>query len=470
MCRGPLLCYNACAMKWGLFRRISQLTSLAAFLCLAMLTVPRFASRIPLDFFFRLDPLAAGIAWLSARRWMPAFSLALVLLLSALALGRAWCGWICPLGTILDLVGGRRPFGGRPWRLVKYILLGVALGLAGAGLSTGALLDPMGLALRGFAAFPRLWGKAKLPAAVVLLGPLLAVLALNAVTPRFWCRFLCPLGALLGVLARFSWVPLQAREAGEACVSCGLCERLCPAGAITLRPSVRIKPSECILCLRCYEECPRRAIVFAPAPSRPSPPVRVSGEGRREFLALALAGVGALLLGVQGFSRNRPRRLRPPGATEASLLARCIRCGECIKVCPTGALWPDPTASPGMGQPVLVPRLGYCSYNCNACGLVCPTSAILPLSLDEKRLVVIGKAVVDSARCLAWRGERLCDVCYKTCPYPHKALEMIKVELENPLGEKVPFRVPQVIESLCTGCGICEYNCPVPGEAAIRVL
>ena len=81
-------------------------------------------------------------------------------------------------------------------------------------------------------------------------------------------------------------------------------------------------------------------------------------------------------------------RLRSSSLAEALL---CIRCGACVKVCPTNVLQPASSMGlEGAWTPVLVPRLGYCDYSCNACGQVCPTGAIPALTLEEKRTRVLG--------------------------------------------------------------------------------
>jgi formate hydrogenlyase subunit 6/NADH:ubiquinone oxidoreductase subunit I len=107
--------------------------------------------------------------------------------------------------------------------------------------------------------------------------------------------------------------------------------------------------------------------------------------------------------------------------------------------------------------PMLVPRVGYCNYSCNACGQVCPSQAIPPLPLEEKREAVIGIAKVDFDRCTR------CMKCVKECP--KEALEEGRVEGRK--GRKGAF--PIVIAERCIGCGACEYVCPVEGESAIRV-
>ena len=113
--------------------------------------------------------------------------------------------------------------------------------------------------------------------------------------------------------------------------------------------------------------------------------------------------------------------------------------------------------------------LDYCDYSCNACGKVCPVGAIPPLELEEKRLQTIGAAYIDEKRCIAWADRIECIVCEEMCPLPEKAITLEIAESTGSEGELLTVPLPRVNRDLCIGCGICEYKCPVNGEAAIRV-
>lgn len=236
------------------------------------------------------------------------------------------------------------------------------------------------------------------------------------------------------------------------CAECTICAQVCPMGAIEPQ-DLSSHPSECTVCLDCLAACPAGAGAFqggwAASPRAEYDP------SRRQFLAsaaTAAAGFGLLQAGV---GRNSyPFLLRPPGAAEEPFLSQCVRCGQCIQVCPNSALkmavleggWEK------LWTPILVPRSGHCSYDCNACGQVCPSQAIPPLSLERKRQAVIGLAHVDRERCIS------CLLCLDTCPT--EALEAIAVDGAN---------YPQVVPGRCIGCGTCEHTCPIEGESAIRV-
>ncbi|MCJ7735014.1 MAG: 4Fe-4S dicluster domain-containing protein, partial [Anaerolineales bacterium] len=149
----------------------------------------------------------------------------------------------------------------------------------------------------------------------------------------------------------------------------------------------------------------------------------------------------------------------------------CIRCGECSTVCPTNAIQMAVLEGgvEGFWTPVLVLRNGYCDYSCQACGQVCPVEAIPPLTLEEKRKQIIGKAEIDRTRCLPWAENQECIVCEEMCPIPDKAIRLEEIQVISPGGEVKILQRPHVIRRECIGCGICETKCPLTDEAAIRI-
>jgi MauM/NapG family ferredoxin protein len=165
--------------------------------------------------------------------------------------------------------------------------------------------------------------------------------------------------------------------------------------------------------------------------------------------------------------------LRPPGAQdEGEFLKRCVRCGECMKVCLRSALYPASLQAGfyGFYTPTLVPRLGYCEYNCSLCGQVCPTGAIPKLPLEQKQKAVIGLAVFDKDHCLPHAKKLNCMVCEEHCPIPDKAIRFEQVEERDYNGKQITLKKPYVMDDLCIGCGICEYVCPLEEKAGIEVF
>jgi len=158
-----------------------------------------------------------------------------------------------------------------------------------------------------------------------------------------------------------------------------------------------------------------------------------------------------------------PELIRPPGAMpESDFLARCVRCGECMNVCPTNTLQPTllKAGLEGIFSPVLKLRLAPCAVNCNACGKVCPTGAIRDVPLLEKQHAKVGTAWINRENCLVWEQDKKCLVCDEVCPYSALSFRPVAG-----LRNAAPF----VLANHCTGCGQCETKCPVAGQAAIRV-
>jgi ferredoxin len=95
--------------------------------------------------------------------------------------------------------------------------------------------------------------------------------------------------------------------------------------------------------------------------------------------------------------------------------------------------------------------------------------AIPPLTLEAKRQQIIGVATIDQNRCIAWADHIDCIVCEEMCPVPEKAITLEPATFPGANGAEVQVMLPRVDRLRCIGCGICEYKCPVAGEAAIRV-
>jgi polyferredoxin len=495
--------------SWTVLRKWVQALALAAFVVLFVWSRRGGWAPSVVNLPMRLDPLAMLAHLLASRIFLVGSALALITLLLTVAVGRAWCGWLCPLGTLLDLLSLRRWRGRREppadsWRALKYGLLLTTLLAALFTNLTLMIFDPLTILFRtlsisvwpgvdqlvtaaevtlyrvpalrpAVSAFEGLARPEVLPPdpafyryTLLYAGVFVGVVLLNLVAQRFWCRYLCPLAGLLGLLSK---VAIVRRQVNDQCQQCDLCARVCPTGTIQAAKGYASDPGECTVCLECLAACPYQAIEFT---ARLAMPEHQSYDpGRRQALialGAAVAGVGLFRSGLRA-TRDHPRLIRPPGARENNLVSKCIRCGECIRACPTSAIQPAVAEAglEGLWTPVLVPRLGYCDYSCNACGQICPVQAIPPLSLEEKRQQVIGHAYIDQNRCIPWSDYRPCIVCEEMCPVPDKAIRLEEVKVENPDGVRVTLQRPHVVRERCIGCGICEYKCPVNGEAAIRV-
>ncbi|MGE5376345.1 MAG: 4Fe-4S binding protein [Bacteroidota bacterium] len=498
---------------WVTARKVTQYLALLTFLGLFVVSRQGGPAGSVINLPMRLDPLLWLGNILASRAILAGSAIALLTVLLTVIFGRAWCGWLCPLGTVLDIFPLRRTRGKRPapaekWRSVKYVLLLMILMAALLGNLTLLFLDPLAILFRTLstAVWPALdqvvtsletvlypvsgldgllssldtWLRPGLlpyePVyyrdGLLFAGLFLGLVLLNIFAPRFWCRYLCPLGGLLGWISR---VALFRRTVSGECTGCLLCTQNCPTGTIDPARNYASDPAECTMCMDCLETCPKSHVSFRPRISLGDG--MAYDPGRRE----ALLAMGAAICSVALFRSDlRAKRepsflLRPPGARENNpdviALTRCTRCNECIRACPTSGLQPAvwEAGAEGVGTPVLLPRLGYCDYSCQACGQVCPVQAIPALSLDEKRLQVIGKAYIDESRCIAWSDHQPCVVCEEMCPLPEKAIQLEQQQVWGPGNVPVTIQLPHVLRESCIGCGICEYKCPVSGEAAIRV-
>ena len=577
-------------MKIVTARRISQIFFFALFIWLCIVTTvgERFwqLRKWPVNLFLDLDPLAAVGTVLTTQTlyWPLLWALATIVL--TIIFGRFFCGWLCPFGSIHHFVGylgnRKKPVAQqiklnsyRSAQSVKYFILVFLLAAAAfpsisATLQTG-LLDPIPLVSRSInlvllpifdSAFGGFGVLSATGRSYELAGLIFAIFAaavlLNLVIPRFYCRFICPLGALFGIISRFAIWRIGKNK--ETCTGCKFCERSCEGGC---EPASKIKFAECVLCFNCRQDCKSRddCIRYQTVPSR-------SGEqtnpdiSRRGFVLSIASGVLAVpavrLAGKLGRGWYY-KAIRPPGSlAETEFLKRCLKCGQCIKVCPTNVLQPAGIEGgiESLWSPVLNNRIGTsgCQLNCVACCSVCPTAAIRPISLDEKLgkgkfagkgPIKLGTAFLDRNRCLPWAMNKPCIVCEENCPVSPKAIYTeevfnpvrygrltvkkaagntietvesnlsldkygtgdyycvienlsgqirqtngeqrwkIRANTENTLvcegkfetipaeGTKVVIQVrlqrPYVDIERCIGCGVCEHECPVSGQKAIRV-
>jgi polyferredoxin len=500
--------------RWVIARKIVQYIMLAIFLLFFLMTRRDGWSPALVDLPVRLDPLVMLANLFASRTFLISSSIALITILLTLVFGRAWCGWICPLGTTLDVFSfnksrGKRQSPSENWRNAKYVLFTAVLIAALFGNLSLLALDPITLLFRSLtvailpalnqivkvieaalfqipplsdavAAFDMWIRPTLLPSEplyfkdTVLFGTIsVSVLALNLFAPRFWCRYLCPLGGMLGLLSRAA---LFRRDVSEPCKGCALCTSACPTGTINPEKNYASDPAECTMCMECLEPCPRSLIRFTRGFSL------AEGQEYDPDRRQALTTFGMTIIALALFRSNSlakrepPFLIRPPGAREVNDdvlgMSKCIRCSECMRVCPTNALQASTFEAgiEGFGAPILIPRMGYCEFSCNICGQVCPVQAIPPLSLEEKQGQVIGRAYIDESRCIAWSDHQNCIVCEEMCPLADKAIQLEEKEVWGRDDTLVMVKLPHVLRDLCIGCGICEYKCPVNGESAIRVF
>jgi len=477
--------------------------------------------------------------------WNVAYTMWIGFIILALSffLGRFFCSFICPLGTIFHLISwlsknkkiserikiNKYSF----LQIYKYGLLVVLITCALFGGLQIGLFDPIDLLTRTSAVFiyPTIdsiffAGKDYVfPTAPLIVGFFALLLILNVYRPRFWCRYVCPLGALLGLASKV--IPGGFVRDENKCTNCGLCTAGC-VGAC--EPEKTVLKTECLMCFNCVDVCPEKAIEWKwlnpPFPLyKRGNEIRRGGKGgeiissppyqggvarrdgvvsknpvsqithpalkgtplerginlsRRLFIGSVIGGIGAffaLRLGGSTAKRGYEKRIRPPGSLEEKeFLSRCLKCGECVKICPTNAIQPaiSEAGVEGFLSPVLKMEIGYCELNCTLCGQVCPTGAIERMKISDKvggkdkKPVKIGTAFVDRSRCIPWTLGRECLVCQEVCPVSPKAIYEVEEEMEF-RGKIIKMKRPYVDYEKCIGCGICQHECPITDKAGIRV-
>lgn len=431
----------------------------------------------------------------------------IVVVILTVLFGRVYCSTVCPLGALQDVIsftarkkGKRRHFQfSEPHNVLRYSILAltVLLLVAGSGFllnlldpfsSFGRILSslirPVVLVVNNVAAISleRLgvhtlyrvrWAVIAPVSAGVSMAMLMLVAWLAATRGRLYCNTVCPVGALLGLLSKISFLRISIDEG--VCKGCKLCEGVCKAGCID-RGKKTVDISRCVGCYNCFAVCPKDALRFEKKWRRRVPAAQPNRE-RRDFIL----NFGMYLLGLSGVGeqtkkiiQSRPTTIplrvtspvSPPGSGSIEhFTATCTACHLCVSACPSRVLMPSflEYGFLAMLQPRMDFHAGHCNYECTICMDVCPSGAILPLTVERKKLTQLGVAKFIKENCVVYTDNTDCGACSEHCPT--KAVNM--VPYPNPANKRLV--IPEVKPEYCIGCGGCEHACPTKPYKAIYV-
>ncbi len=465
-------------------------------------------------FLYFTGTVHAWLGWMAEIQFLPAFlalnvAVVAALVLLTLLLGRVYCSVICPLGILQDIFWsvGRKKHKVVYSPEIKWLRYGTFVMFA-AALIAG--IAPIVALLAPYSSFGRIasnlfaplwqWGNnllayfaermdsyafyetevwiKSMPTFVIAVATLIIIFVLARRGGRTYCNTVCPVGTILGVLAKYSlFKPVIDTS---KCNGCGLCARNCKASCINAQAHA-VDYSRCVACMDCIENCKRGAITYGirrknAAPKAANASSTAPDASKRKFLTLSALFAttaalkaqekkvdGGLAVIEDKIAPQRKTSIVPAGSESIRHFAQhCTACQLCVSVCPNQVLRPSARLEALM-QPEMSYELGYCRPECTKCSEVCPTDAIKPLTAADKSSVRIGHAVLIKENCISYTKRKRCGNCARHCPVG--AIEMVDTGAE---GSR-PQRIPAINAERCIGCGACENLCPSRPFSAIYV-
>ena len=442
----------------------------------------------------------------------------IIVILLTLLFGRVYCSTVCPLGIMQDVLSWiARKFRKKKKKYYRYskphtvlwysILIPTALLFLFGSIFLISLLDPYSnfgrfmtyfgkpvvvAANNGvssilekfdvFALFPVLLKKIPVKIMILPLLILALVIWMSVTRGRLYCNTVCPVGALLGLISNVSLFRIGIDE--KECTECGLCARVCKSSCMNYSEAA-VDFTRCVGCYNCLTVCPTDAVTYQPHLPGLIQKLRRRNDGqnigsnetpdmtKRGFVkgsvAFFLGMAGIRLIQDTPVNKNpteipedKEFPVSPPGSRSIENFNDCCTaCSLCVSACPTYVLQPSffQYGLSGIMQPHMDYHNGFCNYDCTICTDICPTGAILPVILEEKKLVQLGIAQFIKENCIVHTDKTDCGACSEVCPT--KSCHMVPYE-----GSLV---IPEVLEETCVGCGACEFACPTTPYKAIYV-
>jgi len=313
---------------------------------------------------------------------------------------------------------------------------------------------------------------------------LILIVALSVLRGRLYCNTVCPVGAFLGLLSKVSLFRISIDKTG--CTKCGKCIAACKAECINIKDQT-VDFSRCVGCENCIKVCETNDISYklAFAGKKAEKPAKTD-DSKRDFFqktTIYLAGLlgisetikaqnkkpGKTANGHQEIHQSnhlipvvKENPVAPPGSLSIEhMKEKCTACHLCVSVCPMHVLKPSflEYGFTGMLIPHMDYETHYCNYECTLCTEVCPTGSILKISTEEKKTIQMGIVKFIEDNCIVKTENTACGSCSEHCPT--QAVTMVPY--------KDGLTIPTTKESICIGCGACEYACPVRPHRAIYV-
>ncbi|MBF0118359.1 MAG: 4Fe-4S binding protein [Desulfobacterales bacterium] len=408
-------------------------------------------------------------------------------LLFTLIFGRLYCSILCPLGIFQDIIS---KFSQNKKRIIKsyyksinyFILLIVFISFVLGSFIFVNIFDPYSLfgriittiispffslinnALTFILTNYDIYGFSPIKAPYVSIYTFtltiiffIIILIASLKNGRLYCNLICPIGALLGIVSKFSVFNFFIKD--KKCISCKLCEKKCRAGCIDIDKKT-IDISFCVGCFDCVDICPKSAITYALFFRQKK--ISQINYSKRKFLYGSIGFLAAFPLSVKNkelFKYELINPIIPPGSISIyNFASNCTGCNLCVSVCPTRVIKSAfmEYSILGLMQPVLDFNKGFCSYECTSCMDACPANAIMQYNLYKKRLIKIGEMKFFEKYCIVHTKKKDCGACAEVCPT--HAVYMVK-------RDKLFY--PHTREDVCIGCGACQFVCPTKPKSIV---